>query len=130
VYYLDTSALVKLVVVEPETRALRHFLSGVEPNALITSALARAELLRAARRRDELTLRTARELLDAIAAVTINESLLEHAGSLEPLTLRTLDAIHLATALELGADLSALVAYDARLLAAAAAAAVPTLSPT
>ena len=127
--YLDTSALVKLVVEEPETRALRRFVAQADPRTLVTSALSRAELLRAAQRRDEPTVRKAREVLDGVAEITITEGLLDSAGAMQPSTLRTLDAIHLATAMELGAELTVFVAYDARLLAAARGASVPILTP-
>lgn len=127
--YLDTSALVKLVVEEAETAALRRFIAGVDQQSLITSALSRAELLRAAHRQGSDTLAKAREVLDAITAITINEALLDAAGAIQPPTLRTLDAIHLATAAELGAELRGFVAYDTRLLAAARQAAIPTLTP-
>ena len=127
--YLDTSALVKLVVEEAETAALQRFVAQADPRTLITSALSRAELLRAAQRRDELTVQKAREVLDGVAEITITEALLDSAGAMQPSTLRTLDAIHLATAMELGAELSVLVAYDTRLLAAARAASVPILTP-
>lgn len=128
-YYFDTSALAKLVIEEPETAALYRFIAEQDPQRLVTSALARAELLRAAGRHGRTTREKAREVLDAVAEVTITESLLDSAGSLDPPSLRTLDAIHLATALELGRDLIAIVAYDARLLAAARHAAMPTLTP-
>jgi predicted nucleic acid-binding protein len=129
VFYLDTSALVKLVVEESETGALRRFIAHVDQRNIVTSALSRAELLRAARRRDAGVLQKAREVLDAVATLTITEALLESAGLMEPSSLRTLDAIHLASAVELGAELSGFVAYDARLLAAASRAALPTLTP-
>jgi hypothetical protein len=129
VYYIDTSALVKLVVREPETDALRRLLARVDPRQVVTGAIARAELLRAARRRDEATVSKAREVLDAVARLTLTEARLDRAGTLDPPVLRTLDAIHLAGALELGPSLTALVAYDERLLAAAAANAIPVVSP-
>jgi predicted nucleic acid-binding protein len=129
VFYLDTSALVKLVVEEAETKALRRFINGLDARQLVTSALTRAELLRAACRRDQATVRKAHEVLAGVTAITITEALLDQAGSLAPVSLRTLDAIHLATALELGAELVAFVAYDARLLSAAAQAALRPLTP-
>ena len=127
--YLDTSALVKLVVEAAETKALRRFIAQADPRTLITSALSRAELLRAAQRRDERTVQKAREVLDGVAEITITEGLLDSAGAIQPSTLRTLDAIHLATAMELGPELEVFVAYDARLLAAARGASVPILTP-
>jgi predicted nucleic acid-binding protein len=130
VYYLDTSALAKLVVREVETEALRGLLAATDPNDLVTSALTRAELLRAAYRYDNEALRKAREVLDGIAEITITKSLLDAAGTIGPSSLRTLDAIHLVSALELGGDLAALVAYDERLLDAAVHVGVPTLTPT
>jgi predicted nucleic acid-binding protein len=129
VIYLDTSALVKLVALEAESAALRRFVAKADPSSLVTSALSRAELLRAAHRHGGQAVPKAREVLDAVATITITEALLDSAGSLAPATLRTLDAIHLTTALELGADLVALIAYDVRLLAAARDAGIPTLTP-
>jgi uncharacterized protein len=61
--------------------------------------------------------------------ITITESLLDSAGTVGPPKLRTLDAIHLATAAELGSNLTAVIAYDARLLTAARHLALPTLTP-
>jgi predicted nucleic acid-binding protein len=130
VYYLDTSALAKLVVQEGESEALRGLLATTDPDDFVTSALARAELLRAAYRYDDEALRKAREVLDGIAAITLTESLLDAAGTIGPPSLRTLDAIHLVSALELGGDLTALVAYDERLLDAASQVGAPTLTPT
>jgi predicted nucleic acid-binding protein len=127
--YLDTSALVKLVVSEPETDALQRFIVSLAQEILVTSALTRAELLRAAHRRDLQAVGKAREVLASVGAITITESLLEHAGSMAPSTLRTLDAIHLATAAELGPELRGFVAYDARLLQAASRAGISTLTP-
>jgi predicted nucleic acid-binding protein len=112
-----------------ETRALRQLLRRADQQLLVTSALSRAELLRAAGRHSSEVVTKALEVLAAITSITITAALLDQAGSLAPSTLRTLDAIHLATALELGEDLTAFVAYDARLLAAAANASLPTLEP-
>lgn len=128
-YYLDTSALAKLVVEEPETQALMEFIDQAETEALVTSALTRAELLRVAKRRDEHAVDGARRVLDGVAQITLTTGLLDRAGTLDPPLLRTLDVIHLATALELGPDLVAFVAYDRRLLEAAQALEIPTLSP-
>lgn len=128
--YLDTSALVKLVVSEADSAALRRFISRVDPQSLVTSALTRAELLRAALRRNAASVQKARDVLEGVATITITEALLDSAGLIEPSGLRTLDAIHLVTAIELGTDLRQFVAYDARLLAAAREAGLPTLAPS
>lgn len=128
--YLDTSALVKLIVKEPETGALRRFITKADPKMFVTSALTRAELFRVAiRQTDASVLRKAREVLDAVSEMTITHSLLETAGTVGPPHLRTLDAIHLVTALEFGKELDAFVAYDTRLLAAAEQAGLATRAP-
>jgi predicted nucleic acid-binding protein len=128
--YLDTSALAKLVIAEPESDPLRRFLSSFDEASLVTSALSRAELLRATLRHSQAAVEVAREVLDAVAELTITQSLLDAAGALEPATLRTLDAIHLASARELGDGLIHLVAYDRRLLDAARQVGLPTAAPT
>lgn len=126
--YLDTSALVKLVVEEPETEALRTWLAAADRSP-VSSDLARTELLRAVRRAaPERTVR-AREVLDAITLVTVRTAIFEQAGRLDPPVLRTLDALHLAAALDLGDDLEAVVTYDERLAQAAQANGLPTIAP-
>ena len=128
--YLDTSALVKLIVKEPETGALRRFIAKADPEMFVTSALSRAELFRVAIRQTEVSvLSKAKEVLDGVSEMTITQSLLETAGTVGPPHLRTLDAIHLVTALEFGKELVAFVAYDTRLLAAAELAGLPTVAP-
>lgn len=128
-YYLDTSALAKLVVAEAESEALRVFLAKASPEDRITTAVTPDELLRAASRQGEVALRRARDVLDGVWEITLEQSLLDAAATIGPLSLRTLDAIHLATAIELGHDLTALVAYDQRLLDAAVDAGLPVLVP-
>jgi uncharacterized protein len=129
VYYLDTSALVKLMMPEAETEALHAFLNNVSFGDRFTSAVTRTELLRAANRYGTGAIRVARELLDGVTTITITESLLDAAGTIGPSALRTLDAIHLVSALELGSDLTAVVAYDKRLLDAAAHIGLPAVTP-
>ncbi len=125
--YVDSSALVKLVVTEPETAALRRYLRG-RPDR-VTSELSVAEVLRAALRRDAGLIDAARRILDRVDRITLGSQLVEKAGTLIPPGMRTLDALHIAAALELGDELEALVAYDRRLLDAAAAHQLPTASP-
>lgn len=112
--YLDSSAFVKLAVEEPETAALRAFLAARSARR-VSSALLRAESLRAVRLLGGDALATVREGLRRVDLVAIDDRILEAAGTLEPRVLRTLDAIHLATCLALGDDLDAVVTYDERM---------------
>lgn len=128
VAYLDTSAVVKLLMRERETRALRRELRRWPRRA--SSSLLRVELLRAVKRAGIPALGApARRQLAAISLIRIDEPLLDRAGDLDPPSLRSLDAIHLATALALGNDLGTVVTYDQRLIRAAAALGLPTASP-
>jgi uncharacterized protein len=117
--YLDSSALVKLVVREPESAALVEFLR--ERPDRVSSALVLAEVPRALRRArfGATAHRRAREILARVALVDLDRHTLAVAATIDPPTVRTLDAIHLATALALRGDLAGLVTYDRRLAAAA-----------
>jgi len=115
--YLDSSAIVKLAVREPESLALRRYLR--RKPALISSALARTEVLRALLPFGDEAVVRGRAVLQRIDLVRVNDRILNAAGVLRPAELRSLDAIHLATAQELGDDLSALVTYDERMVTAA-----------
>ena len=115
--YVDTSALVKLVVAEPASTALRHALHGAD---LVASALVRTELRRAAARHpDRRVDQRVTELLGALALVAVDSGVLDRAGTLTPASLRSLDALHVATALSLGARLDRFFTYDARMTDAA-----------
>lgn len=126
--YLDASALVKLVVVEPESSALEQFLR--ERESRVTSRISAVEVARVARRTamPELVDR-ADDLLDSIAFVELNPEIARVAGMLDPPLLRSLDAVHLASALSLGADAGPFVTYDARLREAASAADLDVHAP-
>lgn len=113
--FLDSSALVKLVALERETDDLLRYL-GEPKSTVVISELAVTEVTRAAARIG----RDAIDVLVECHVVALRSELLARAANLDPPTLRTLDAIHLATALSLGDGIEALVAYDDRLLAAAA----------
>jgi uncharacterized protein len=126
--YVDSSALVKLVVPEPETKALRDFLRSWPER--VSSVVARIEVERVARRIGGGAIRRARTVLSRIALVDLDDEVVETAAALKPPTLRTLDAIHLATALSLRTDLGAVCAYDARLAGAAAFQAIEVLGPS
>jgi predicted nucleic acid-binding protein len=116
--YLDASALVKLATRETESQVLVNYLQV--RSGLVSSRLGAAEFRRVCRR---LHLPHADAVVDAtLAALTLidaSAALLETAGRLAPPELRTLDAIHLATALSLGPDAVELITYDTRLAAAA-----------
>lgn len=127
-YYLDTSALVKLVVAEAETPALRTWLKQAERTP-VSCDLARAELMRAVRRAAPDRVVQARVVLDSITLTQLATSTFEDAGRLDPTVLRTLDALHLAAALELGDDLDAIVTYDDRFAAAAESNGIPVTAP-
>jgi uncharacterized protein len=115
--YLDSSAIVKLVVAEPESAALRRYLR--RRRSLVSSALARAEVARALLPLGEQVVRRGQDVLARLELIRISDRILASAGALFPAELRTLDAIHLATALELGSDLARIVTYDDRFSAAA-----------
>ncbi len=119
VVYLDSSALVKLVVAEPESSALVEYLRG-RPER-VSSAVALAEVPRALRRAGfgASEHRRSRQVMTRIALVEVDRRILAAAAALEPPGLRTLDAIHLATAIAVREDLEAVVTYDRRLAAAA-----------
>jgi uncharacterized protein len=128
--YIDTSALVKLVTVEPETAPLRSYLLEAEGDAEFTAAITRTELVRAAARlRDTDIARQASLLLTRLQFVEISTALLDAAAVLPPPELRTIDAIHLAAAMT-APELRALVTYDRRLADAAADAGVVVVSPS
>ena len=118
VCYVDSSAIVKLVVRETESAALRRYLRD---RPLVSSALARVEVARAIMPHGARALRTAREVLSRIDFIRINNEVLSRASTMEPADLRALDAIHLATASLLGESLSRLVCYDGRLASTAKA---------
>jgi len=115
--YLDSSAVVKLAIAEAESAALRTYLRRRRP--LVSSALARTEVLRALLPAGKDAVSRGREVLLALDLVRINGQVLDAAGLLLPAEVRSLDAIHLATAELLGDDLDRIVTYDARMADAA-----------
>jgi predicted nucleic acid-binding protein len=115
--HLDSSAIVKLVEVAPESAALRTSLRRRRP--YVSSALARAEVTRALLPRGLEAVRRGQEVLSRIDLLRINDRVLNLAGELQPNSLRTLDAIHLASARLFGASLGRIVTYDQRMAGAA-----------
>jgi predicted nucleic acid-binding protein len=128
VIYFDTSALVKLVLSEPETPALNAWLDARSEALRVSSSLARVELVRAVRAEGDAAIRQATLILVELDEMPMTTDLLDAAGALA-LPLRSLDAIHLASALRIRAHLDAFVAYDKRLLTAADEMGLPTASP-
>jgi len=126
--YLDSSAIVKLAVRDPQSDALRKYLRRRSP--LISSALARAEVLRCLLPGGEEAVASGRRVLDRVDLARVNDRVLNLAAALAPVELRTLDAIHLATATRLGADLSEVVTYDDRMAAAARSMGLRVSSPS
>lgn len=126
--YVDASALVKLVVDEPESAALHRFVESSRPR-LATSELAIVEVLRAVRvaAAGPDGIRRARKELDATEFLDVDRELLETALSWTSARVRSLDAIHLASALRIGAR--EMLVYDRRLAEAAEAAGLEVLSP-
>lgn len=127
-HYLDTSALARLITLQAETDALRAWIQEAD-GEMVTCDLTRTELTRAVRRHVPDRAVQARAVLDALTILTLPPAVFETAARLEPPELRSLDAVHLAAALDLGDDLDGFVAYDARLLDAARRYGMTTLSP-
>jgi predicted nucleic acid-binding protein len=115
--YLDSSALVKLVVAEAESDALLAYLSDRPTRT--SCALARVEVLRAVRPHGAVATRRARQLLERVSLLRLDDVLLQAAAELDGPTLRSLDAIHLAAAQALGDGLGDVVTYDHRMAGAA-----------
>lgn len=128
VAYVESSALVKLVVAEPESRALRAGLAGATHR--VASDLAMVETARAARRAaGDRGLARARALFLRLAFVPIDREVVERAVALDPPALRSLDAIHVATACSLGAADLVFFSYDERTAGAARAAGLRVEAP-
>jgi predicted nucleic acid-binding protein len=126
--YLDTSAATKLVVSEAGSTSLSRWIAALD-EPVVSSDLLRTELLRAVRRRKPSAMTQARAVLDSITLTDMPTSLFERAALLEPTGLRSLDALHIAAALDLGDELSAIVTYDDRMVEATEALGLIALSP-
>jgi hypothetical protein len=126
--YFDSSAFVKVLIAEPESGALREFLSR-RPERRVSSAILRTEALHAVRHLGSDALATVRDGLRNVDLVAIDDRILDAAGVLEPRIQRTLDAIHVATALSIGDDLAEIVTYDDRMAEASRLLGLQTTSP-
>lgn len=138
--YLDTSAAVKIIVTEPETDQLREWLRHHGGRSTyISTALLRTELMRAVgfavaygtidHRQAESHRTSVRRLIAGTRLVRLTDEILDRAGAVSPLLSRSLDALHLVTALALAGQLTAFVTYDHRLGDAASEAGLPVVSP-
>jgi predicted nucleic acid-binding protein len=125
--YLDSSAFVKLVLPEPETPALLAALEGVE--RLVASEILEIEVLRATRRGGGDTA-AARVQLAAVRLLPLSSEIRKRASELDPPSVRSLDAIHLATALSIGDRLDGLYTYDERMSLAARHAGLNVQAPS
>jgi predicted nucleic acid-binding protein len=124
--YLDSSALVKLVLRERESTALRDVLAAA--SSRVSCTLARVEVVRAVREKGPRVVATARRVLEGVELIELDDGLLELASDL-PEPIRSLDAIHVAAAMELGEELDAIVTYDVQMARAAEALGLPVLAP-
>jgi len=128
-WYLDSFAIVKFAVAEPESEALQAWREQLATDdVLMTCELAVAEVLRAVRRVDGDVI-VALAHLNALEQLTMDRELMLAAGGVPPAGIRTLDAIHLAAAQAVGDDLAGLVTYDDRMTTAAQAVGLTTLAP-
>ncbi len=127
--YLDSSALVKLALTEPESAALADWLAGRADEPLVSSALYRAEVPRAVWRAEPGALPRSYRLIRRIARVALTADVLDTSATLPPQALPVAHALHLACALAVRGELTAFVSYEADLLAAAADAGLPVASP-
>jgi predicted nucleic acid-binding protein len=128
-YYADTSAVIKLLVEETHSQAFAAFYDSHADAEWVSSALLRIELARAVSRAMPTLLPDARDLLLAFSYVAIDDDIAEAAMNEPDRMLRSLDAIHLATARLLGPDIDALASYDDRRTAAAKDAGLETIAP-
>jgi uncharacterized protein len=129
VIYLDSSALVKLALTEPESPALASWLAERADQALVSSALHRTEVLRAIWRAEPGALPRGQRIIRRVGRVALSHDVLDNAATLPPGTLGPAGAIHLASALAIRRDLVSFVAYDSQLLEAAREAGLPVASP-
>ena len=128
--YLDTSAVVKLIRREPESDEMIDWLAARDPELIVSSVLLEVELPRAIRRSEPELLSAIPGILQRLALYDVDETVRATAAAYEDSMVRSLDAIHLATADAIvGDDLTEFVTYDKRLLATAESIGLPTACP-
>jgi uncharacterized protein len=131
VIYLDSAAVVKMARNEPETDHLVRWLNDRQDTALVSSQLIEIEVPRALRRHEAGSLAALPAALARVIRFELDGIVRATAAAFEDPVLRSLDAIHLATAFVLSTEdgLTAFVTYDKRLLAAALEQGLPVASP-
>jgi uncharacterized protein len=127
VWYLDSSALVKTVIEEPESEELASWLRGKE--RLVACELVRVEVVRAVRASDPAAVPRARQAIATLTLLRLDDALYELAADLDAPFLRSLDAIHLAAAISVGSGLGGVVTYDTRMEESARALGLAVESP-
>lgn len=127
--YLDTSALFKMLWDEAESSVLHRWMNEHLDIPLISSTLAKIELIRGCRRYDDAAISDAYANLEQVNLIPMRTSIVDTACQVGNSTLRSLDAIHLASALSIRGEISTFCAYDSRLQQAATEAGLPTLAP-
>jgi len=129
VIYLDSSALLKLLFEERESAALDEWISARAGTPVVSSELAKVEVIGACRRLSTDVLPEAAALLAELDLIPLAGGVLNAAANVGETSLRSLGAIHLASALSIREDLSAFIAYDLRLVDSASAASLKTVQP-
>ncbi len=127
VWYIDTSALVKTVIAEPESEALRRWLA--DGPTLISCDLIRVEAIRAVRLANPDAIPAVKRAAATLTTIRLDDGLLAAAAGLHPPLLRSLDAIHLSAALRLGPDLAGVLTYDRRMIEGAEAVGLTVAAP-
>ncbi len=125
--YLDSSALLRLIFLEDESASLQQWLEARPHESKVTSVLSRVEVLRVCARESQTATALAKILLAGIDTIEISDVVIELASDVR--ATRSFDAIHLVSALSIQEELSAVVAYDRRLLEACAQYQLNTVSP-
>jgi predicted nucleic acid-binding protein len=129
VIYLDSSALLKLLYEEYESSTLQGWLFARAGTSLVSSELAKVEVIRGCRLVNAEALPEARALLTELDLIPMTRDVVDEAAEMGETLLGSLDAIHLASALSIRADISAFITYDHRLANAASAAGLESVRP-
>ena len=128
-YYIDTSALIKLFVIEKESKNLQKYFSSKKPK-LVSSALIETEVARTLFRLQREYGREAQEILDSVVLFDVTKSILADSTNLLPQSnLRAIDSIHIATCNMLKSGVAGLISYDKRMMSAASQLGITVFSP-